>query len=172
VAVKISGGNMGSKLTWNVKILPKIVEKSFSVDSVLKQLDLKLTGGNRETVKRYINSMNLDTSHFTGQGHRKGIVGQPLYIGMTLDEIMIRDSTYTNTHRLKLRMIKEGLRDHKCEKCGLNEWVGKPIPLELHHKNDIRNDHRNKNIELICPNCHALTDNYRAKNIDIKYRSA
>ncbi|WP_083937631.1 HNH endonuclease [Hymenobacter aerophilus] len=46
----------------------------------------------------------------------------------------------------------------------LSEWVGEPIPLELHHINGINNDHRLENLQLLCPNCHALTDNYRGKN--------
>lgn len=32
------------------------------------------------------------------------------------------------------RLIEDGLKEAKCECCGLSEWMGKPIPLELHHK--------------------------------------
>ena len=32
------------------------------------------------------------------------------------------------------RLIEEGLKEAKCECCNLSEWMGKPIPLELHHK--------------------------------------
>jgi hypothetical protein len=156
--------------TWDPSVLPTLVKKSFSIDSILKVIGLKLTGGNRDTVKRHIKRLNLDTSHFTGQAHRKG-TSTPVCIGKTLEEIMVEDSTYTNTHRLKLRMISEGLREHQCECCNKTVWIGVPIPLELHHKNGIRNDHRDENIELICPNCHGISDNYRAKNIDIKYKT-
>ena len=43
--------------------------------------------------------------------------------------------------------------------------MGKPIALELHHINGIKNDLRIENLLILCPNCHALTDNYRGKNI-------
>ena len=43
--------------------------------------------------------------------------------------------------------------------------MGKPIALELHHKNGIKNDLRIENLEILCPNCHAFTDNYRGRNI-------
>ena len=42
---------------------------------------------------------------------------------------------------------------------------GVSIPLELHHLNGVRTDNRISNLRLLCPNCHALTDNYRGKNI-------
>ena len=49
-------------------------------------------------------------------------------------------------------------------RCERSEWLGEPIPLELHHLNGERTDHRIDNLQLLCPNCHALTDTYRAKN--------
>jgi predicted HNH restriction endonuclease len=42
--------------------------------------------------------------------------------------------------------------------------MDKPIPLELHHITGINNDHRLENLQMLCPNCHAFTDNYRGKN--------
>jgi predicted RNA-binding Zn-ribbon protein involved in translation (DUF1610 family) len=42
--------------------------------------------------------------------------------------------------------------------------------LELNHKNGTPTDNRLENLELLCPNCHAFTDNYRGKNIRIGRR--
>ena len=50
----------------------------------------------------------------------------------------------------------------------LKSWLGAKIPLELHHINGDNTDNRIENLQLLCPNCHALTDNYRGKNIKIK----
>ena len=52
-----------------------------------------------------------------------------------------------------------------CKCCNKTEWLGKPIKLELHHVNGIKNDLRIENLQILCPNCHAYTDNYRGKNI-------
>ena len=55
----------------------------------------------------------------------------------------------------------------KCEKCGWNQinLYTKKVPLEIHHKDgDYRNNNEN-NLELLCPNCHSLTENYRGSNI-------
>lgn len=51
-----------------------------------------------------------------------------------------------------------------CENCKMTEWLGQPIPLEVHHKDGNRHHNELANYELLCPNCHALTDSYRGKN--------
>ena len=75
---------------------------------------------------------------------------------------------YNLIFKLKNQLIKIGIKDHKCENCELIEWMGKQIPLELHHVNGNRFDNRIENIQLLCPNCHALTDNYRGKNMSAR----
>jgi predicted nucleic acid-binding Zn ribbon protein len=69
------------------------------------------------------------------------------------------------------RLVREKFGD-KCTKCGWNEVhpVHGNIPVELHHKDgDWRNNHPN-NLDLLCPNCHALTPTYRALNKTPVYR--
>lgn len=85
------------------------------------------------------------------------------WLSTPLNLIMVKGSTY-QTNKLRIRLLKEGLKEHKCERCCLTKWNKKPIPLELSHKNGINDDHRLENLELICPNCHAQTDTYRGKN--------
>lgn len=106
--------------------------------------------GARNMVKFY----DFDTSHFTGQGWNKGNFNYERF----------RYGNNVPAHSA-LPALKE-LRGNKCEVCGNDIWLGKPIPLEVHHKDG---DHLNstlENLQLICPNCHALTDNWRGrKNI-------
>lgn len=54
-------------------------------------------------------------------------------------------------------------RGHKCERCNNTEWLGEPIPLELHHLKDFNNNSP-ECTQLLCPNCHSKTDNYKARN--------
>ena len=82
----------------------------------------------------------------------------------SLKEILKEDSTY-QSYKLAKRLITEGIKELKCEYCNLSKWQNKPIPLELHHINGIHSDNRLENLQLLCPNCHALTDSYRGKNI-------
>lgn len=149
---------------WDVNELAIVVPLCISVDEVLRTLELPKSGGNRQTVIKWIKHLGIDTSHFLGQGHRKGST-DAVRPRQSLESILVENSSYTNSHRLKLRLILENVIEHKCYMCNLTTWLDKPIPLELHHINGVRNDHRLSNLEVLCPNCHALTDNYRAKNI-------
>lgn len=87
----------------------------------------------------------------------------PKGVPLSIEEILIENSSY-QTNKLRLRLLKEGLKKPICETCNNTEWNGKPIPLEVSHKNGNNSDNRLENLELICPNCHALTDSYRGKN--------
>ena len=140
------------------------VATSLSVRQVLACIGLVPAGGNYKTVHARIAKLGLDTTHFTGaawnQGARYRMLGQPF----SWDSILIENSLYTSTTRLRNRLIAHGLKEAKCEQCGLVEWLDQPIPLELHHANGINNDHRLTNLRLLCPNCHAQTENYRGKN--------
>lgn len=55
--------------------------------------------------------------------------------------------------------------NYKCEKCGWGETnpFTKKIPLEIHHKDGNHENTTEKNLEVLCPNCHALTENFRSR---------
>jgi DNA-binding CsgD family transcriptional regulator len=65
---------------------------------------------------------------------------------------------------LKRRLLREGLKEERCEGCGLHRWQGRALPLALHHVNGERDDNRLEKLELLCPNCHALTANFSGRN--------
>ena len=59
-------------ITWTKDQFINAVKTSYSIAQVLRKLKLRPAGGNYLTVKRFIQKWNLNTSHWTGQGHRKG----------------------------------------------------------------------------------------------------
>jgi hypothetical protein len=141
--------------------LETAISSSFCVRETLSKLGISPSGGNYQTLKKAICFFNIDNSHFTGQGHLKGKTHN--YNTRPLKEVLVFGK-YENTYRLKNRLIKENLKDKKCENCLMISWQGVSIPLELHHKDGNRKNNLFSNLELLCPNCHALTDNYRGKN--------
>jgi len=137
------------------------VAENKSIAGVLRQLHLRPIGGNYKTIHHFIKEYGLDTSHFTGQGWNVGLGFKPKQ-GFTDDDIFIEHSDYRCSWRLRERYKKATGINH-CEECHLVEWRGKPIPLEIHHINGNNTDNRLENLKLLCPNCHALTNNYRGR---------
>ena len=138
--------------------------KSRSLAEVARRIGLNPTLGMtyrhlRELVRNY----GIDISHIKGQGWSKGEVITSRR-ATPLEEILVAGRPYTSS-RLRWRLVEEGLKEASCEGCQQREWQGHPIPLELDHINGDRHDNRLENLRLVCPNCHALTDNYRGRNI-------
>ena len=56
--------------------------------------------------------------------------------------------------------------NNTCAKCGwskFNLWTGH-IPLEIHHIDGDYTNNKEYNLLLLCPNCHSLTETYKALN--------
>lgn len=77
----------------------------------------------------------------------------------------IENGTYaTKGGQSGLRHYLEEKRGKICAECGLSEWQGCPIPLDVDHIDGNPENHKLDNIQLLCKNCHALTPTYGAKN--------
>ena len=147
----------------------KIVSESYSIAEVIRKMGRIPAGGNYAVVHQRIKTLGLDTSHFTGQAWNKGKQLDDKYhhYKSELKDILVKDSYY-QSYQLAKRLIKAGLKTKICECCGNTIWQNQEIPLELHHINGDHNDNRIENLQLLCPNCHALTDTYCRKKSKVK----
>jgi transposase-like protein len=84
--------------------------------------------------------------------------------GLPLETYLIADLSH---HRgnLKRRLVREGLKNYRCERCRISEWLGAPLSLALHHINGDGRDNRLENLQLLCPNCHSQTENFAGRNV-------
>jgi hypothetical protein len=138
-------------LNYSTTQIKEAVKTSKSLAGVLRALGLLPVGGNYRTIKKRIKELNLDTSHFTGKA----------WISKGAEVKKFDD--LTTAQAIKKRLINE--RGHRCECCRKEMWLGGKIILEIDHINGDRDNNSRENLQLLCPNCHALTPTYRGKNI-------
>ncbi len=138
--------------TWTDNDLKESVKKCKSFAEVA--YDLNLCRSSNSALKKRAEELNLDTNHFRVSGF------EPI----SLNDVLVNSVKIPSSHKLKLRLISEGLKSHRCECCGITEWNGKPAPIELDHIDGDRHNNTIDNLRILCPNCHAQTDTYRAKN--------
>lgn len=102
------------------------------------------------TLNSYLKKMNID---YNGNQGLKGFSAASAYKSA---EYYILSNKPIHSHRLKIKLIKDGVKEAKCERCGNISWLNNPIPLELHHKDGNHYNNNLDNLEILCPNCHAL----------------
>ena len=148
---------MGSTPTWGTMrtdILDRKdeilewISKSYSNAEICRKLQCK-----PETLRSYYNKMGIN---YKGNQGGKNIKHCPKK--KSIYEV-INSSSFTNSTK-RIRLIEEGFKENKCECCGLSTWMGKPIPLELHHKDFNHHNNDLDNLVILCSNCHMQAHNY------------
>lgn len=113
------------------------------------------------TFKRYAMQYGCWKPNQGGKGMKKNITANTI----PLQDILDGKCPQYQTFKLKRRLFKEHIKENKCEICGITTWNGKPIQMELHHKDGNRTNHKLENLQILCPNCHSQTETFRAKNL-------
>lgn len=83
---------------------------------------------------------------------------------LSLEADLLVAGRRTSRSHLKSRLLDEGLKENRCERCGISEWRGEPLNMQLHHINGDGLDNRLENLELLCANCHSQTSTYGGRN--------
>ena len=139
---------------WKERII-SASNNSMSASQAAAMLGIKY-----DTYKKYAIKYGCFKTNQAGKGLTRNCKSREI----PLKDILEGNQPQYQSNKLRLRLLKEGIFEHKCNKCLNTEWLDKPIPLELEHKDGNSVNHKLENLELLCPNCHALTDTYRGKN--------
>jgi len=143
---------MNSKLEYikeNLDIINEMIENNRPKFEIARALGIKY-----DTLNKNLKLLGIE---YAGNPNRKGI---PHLEGRKLAEEYFNGNRNVSASTLRSKLINEGIKEEKCECCGLTEWMGKKIPLELHHKNMNHYDNRLENLQILCSNCHSLAHEY------------
>ena len=133
--------------------IEEIVASSYSNREVARKLGyVQDGGGTMQSLKKMYEELNIDTSHFKGQGWNKNNFNYDAFT-----EFSYKKSGSSTAQALI------ALRGCKCEKCGITEWLNQPINLEVHHRDGDRTNNSLENLMLLCPNCHSYTNTFARK---------
>lgn len=136
-----------------MKRTPKqIIEACKSSQSMMqaaRKLEIKY-----DTLRKYAIQLGVWNPNQSGKGISKAIY--------TLEQIFSNE-IYIKSGALKYRLFKENVKQEICERCSIIDWLGQKIAFELHHKDGDKYNNNINNLEVLCPNCHSQTDNFRGR---------
>jgi len=135
----------------NLDNIKKLLEDNTPVSEVARIIGVKY-----ETLVNNLKKLNVP---FKTNQHR---VGKKHLEKRKPAEYYLREGVRVSIPVLRRKLIEDGLKENKCEnpECGITDWHGKFLPLELHHINGNHYDNRLENLILLCPNCHAQIHGY------------
>lgn len=137
-----------------------IIEEMIKVEAPKREIYVKLNI-QPATLERYLKELNII---YAGQQNKKGQKKGPNDY---------RPASYYIEHNLPVpgnfllkKLVRDGVKPYACERCGITEWLGSPeyLVLELNHKDSNHYNNALDNLEILCPNCHAIYTRQNNKN--------
>ena len=137
------------KFKENLSKILEMIENNEPKINMCRLLSIK-----QDTLNRYLKKYDVV---YSGNQSRKNMRH---YEQMTHYTEYTENGKNITASKLRKKLITQGVKEEKCEICGLDSWMGKPIPLELHHIDENRFNNRLENLQILCSNCHIQTHNY------------
>lgn len=137
--------------------IKQAVSNSQSYYQAMTALGMPDAGGSRTHLRKRIDELELDVSHFTGQGHLFGTTSAKKHSPETILVLRPEGSRKETSARLRRALLESGV-PYICAGPGCPTAVTpiwENITLEIDHKNGNNIDNRKENLWFLCPNCHA-----------------
>lgn len=166
------------KYKYDEVTLRKVVSESVSIREVMTKIGIKvISGGMHSHITKQVKRFGIDTSHFYGKTANRGENHKGGNAKLTASQILVVN---TNGYKTKSSLLRRALNEIgipcKCSNCGISEWNGKYLRLEVEHKNGDSMDCRKENLCYLCPNCHSQTETYcrmkTSQSAGMEYRTA
>lgn len=146
---------------YSKETLQSVVLESVSITEVMRKLGFKtISGGCHANIQRRIKFFSIDTKHFLGRRANRGFHHKGGTPSLEPDDVLVYDRRAGYKEKvstLRKALIQSGLIE-KCEGCETDPtWRGKPLKLQIDHKNGDPLDNRTGNHRFLCPNCHSQT---------------
>ena len=132
--------------------LEEAVKDSKSYAQVCEKLGAKPSTGSQTYITKRVKFFDIDVSHFTGQGWRKGVAFPCEQVDV--NKFLFKGSKIASS-KLRFYLTRAGLKPLHCENCKNDKWLGKPIVLELDHIDSDHDNNELSNLQVLCSNCHA-----------------
>jgi Zn finger protein HypA/HybF involved in hydrogenase expression len=118
-------------------------------------------------LKDYATLTGVDTSHFDSAASK---VTGTTSMRFTENEVFCRDSPVSK-QTLKKRYMARRKAPCQCDVCGISEWMGIQLGLDLDHVDGNNTNNTWENLRLLCPNCHSQTATHAGRNLKMSRSS-
>ncbi len=147
--------------------LQTLLDTSDSYSDILRKIGINPKGGNPRTLHKIISEYDLDETQLN-INRRKLYSRNSTYSHLqkkkSMEDILSNNCNFFSSYHLLKRLVNEGYKEYKCENCGLTEWLGKPLSLQLDHIDGNHQNNTLSNLKILCPNCHSQTNTFAGKN--------
>lgn len=162
--IDISHFTRAGRLKYTRELLEDAARRSISIAGVMRILGMKSSGSSQTYIRKRLIELDIDTSHFKGQGHALGRRARNRLNPERILVIRPSGSTRAKPTQLRRALTEQGV-PYMCTECDLaGEWRGKTLILHVDHMNGDYLDCRRENLQFLCPNCHSQTWNYAGRS--------
>lgn len=131
------------------------VAASTSYRAISAALGIKFADKSNVLIRERCEREGVSLDHFLGCGWNKGGPAPN-----RLDDAEFFTATKRNSGKyLRDRLLGAGV-EYLCAWCGISEWRGEPITLEVDHIDGCNTNNVLTNLRLLCPNCHSQTPTF------------